>query len=295
MARLRSRVAVVSALGMIAAGAMTTATTTAADAATAAPTIKVFITKTRAVRMTTHMHPGVHRFVIRSGKGAAFQLLHARPGYTKRELSRDVNAGLNSNDKPNVKALKRFERNVTLYGGAPSRPGDRGVLFVDLPAGTYWVADTNAHVQKAGKILTIHVGGRRVAGRMPHARTVRAINEATWAKRPRTIPSSGLLGFRNDSTDNHFIASARLLPGKTVKDFGKWVDAVRNNDPNAGPPPVDENGPSIDSGVISPGRSMTMRYHVPPGHYVMVCFWPDSEMGGMPHVFMGMYRGLTVR
>jgi hypothetical protein len=295
MARLRSRVAVVSAFGMIAAGALTTATVSAADAATAPPTIKVFITKTRAVRMTTHMHPGVHRFVIRSGKGSSFQLLKARPGYTKRELSRDVNASLNTNDSGDMKALKRFERNVTLYGGAPSRPGDRGVLFADLPAGTYWAADTNARVQKAGKILTVRVGGGRVAGTMPRAKTVRAVNEATWSKRPRTIARSGLLGFRNDSTDNHFLSMARLLPGKTVRDFGKWVDAVKNNDPNAGPPPVDESAPMIDTGVISPGRSMTMRYHVPAGHYVMVCFWPDAEMGGMPHVFMGMYRGITVK
>ncbi len=295
MARFRSRVAVVSALGMVAAGALTTTTVSAADAATAPPTIKVFVTKTHTVRMTTHMHPGMHRFVIRSGKGSSFQLLKARPGYTKTELSRDVNAALNTNGAPDVKALKRFERNVTLLGGAPSKQGARGVLFVDLPAGRYFAADTNTRVQKAGKILTLRVGGRRVEGSAPHVKTVRAVDEATWSKTPRVIARSGLLGFRNDSTDNHFIAMARLLPGKTVKDFGRWVEAAKNNDPNAGPPPVAENGPSIDSGALSPGKSMTMRYSIPAGHYVMVCFWPDAEMGGMPHVFMGMYRGIWVK
>lgn len=46
--------------------------------------------------------------------------------------------------------------------------------------------------------------------------------------------------------------------------------------------------------MVSPGKSMTMRYSLPPGNYVMICFWPDADMGGMPHAFMGMYRGIRI-
>ena len=38
-----------------------------------------------------------------------------------------------------------------------------------------------------------------------------------------------------------------------------------------------------------------MNYRLPRGNYVLVCFWPDASMGGMPHAFMGMYRGIKVK
>ena len=38
-----------------------------------------------------------------------------------------------------------------------------------------------------------------------------------------------------------------------------------------------------------------MNYRLPRGNYVLVCFWPDANMGGMPHAFMGMYRGIKVK
>jgi hypothetical protein len=40
---------------------------------------------------------------------------------------------------------------------------------------------------------------------------------------------------------------------------------------------------------------MTMRYSLSHGHYVLLCWWPDAEMGGMPHAFMGMFRGITLK
>ena len=40
---------------------------------------------------------------------------------------------------------------------------------------------------------------------------------------------------------------------------------------------------------------MAMNYSLPRGDYVLVCFWPDANMGGMPHAFMGMYRGIKVK
>jgi hypothetical protein len=42
--------------------------------------------------------------------------------------------------------------------------------------------------------------------------------------------------------------------------------------------------------VISPGRSMTVDYDLPPGQYVLLCFMPDPKMHGMPHALMGMIK-----
>ena len=51
----------------------------------------------------------------------------------------------------------------------------------------------------------------------------------------------------------------------------------------------------MDSGVVSPGHSATFKYNLPKGNYVMLCFWPDASMGGMPHAFMGMHRPITLK
>ena len=51
---------------------------------------------------------------------------------------------------------------------------------------------------------------------------------------------------------------------------------------------------SYDSGLVSPGQTVAMNYKLPKGDYVLVCFWPDASMGGMPHAFMGMYRGIKL-
>lgn len=291
MARLRS-VAVVSALGMIAAGAVTTATVSAADAATNPPTIKVFVTKTHTVRMATSMRPGVHRFVVRSGKEAGFQIAKLAPGYSKAEVSRDVNKSMNAQGQPDLKALKRFEKHATFLGGVSSAPGHRGVMYVDLPRGRYVALDTNLRVEKPGKLLSFTVGGHRLDARMPKASTLKVVDEITF-KGAWKIPHAGLLDFDNRSVDNHFVEFAKLAQGKTMKDVRAWMKKSAKGE-DAGPPPVDMSVQPADSGVVSPGHRMTMRYSLPRGHYVLLCWWPDADMGGMPHAFMGMYRGTTL-
>ncbi len=292
MARLRSRVAVVSALGMIAAGAATTVTATAADAASAPPTIKVFITKAHDVRMTTAMHPGVHRFVVRSRKEAAFQIARLAKGYTKAEASRDINLSLNAQNQPDLKALKRFEKNTTLFGGVSSKPGSRGLMFVDLPRGRYIAADTSLRAEKPSKMLSFRVGGGRVNAVLPQTKTLTVVDEITF-QGARRIPSTGLLTFHNRSKDNHFVEIARLAAGKTMKDVKVWMGkAAKGQDPGA--PPVDMSIQPVDTGALSPGHAMVFRYSLPKGKYVLLCWWPDVEMGGMPHAFMGMYRGTTL-
>ena len=44
----------------------------------------------------------------------------------------------------------------------------------------------------------------------------------------------------------------------------------------------------METGSISPGTSMTVDYDLPAGQYVVMCFFPDPKMGGMPHALMGM-------
>jgi hypothetical protein len=86
---------------------------------------------------------------------------------------------------------------------------------------------------------------------------------------------------------------AKLKKGMTYQDFKKWF-ASSMDGPPSGPSPVNF-GIGMDSGVLSPGHSATFKYNLPKGDYVMLCFWPDASMGGMPHAFMGMTRGITLK
>lgn len=271
--------------GVLTATALTAVTTIPAAAAAEAPTVRVWITKYRNIKMPNAIRPGVHRFVVRSAKSSGFQIARARPGYTKLELKRDVRRGLEQG-KP--RAFKRFERNIELRGGVPSGPGDRGVMWARLRPGTYWAVDTNGPAL-ARKIETFHVAGAPVRGRLPGAKILVASGEHDWANRPLVIPNSGRLRFYNPSGQSHFIDLVRLLPGKTVADFAQWIEGGFQ-----GPPPVDFDR-AVSSGVLDSGRVMSLKYRLPPGNYILACFWPDPDEQMTPHALMGMYRQIRLR
>lgn len=264
-----------------------TATTAQASSAAPAPTTRVWVTKYHNIEMPDRLRPGVHRFVVRTSRNAGLQFIRPRQGYTKREALRD--AGQMFDD---VKVLRRFERNTVLMGGVNARKGEPGVMWTRLPRGRYWVLDINDNRPKVRKIHDLRVAGERHRGLLPGTATIRSVGEAVWAARPKAINNRGVLRYRNDSTDNHFVELAKLAPGKTAADFEEWVEQLMQG--NETQPPIDFSA-ATSSGIIAPGKAMSMRYDLPPGKYMVLCWWPDSDMGGAPHVFMGMYRGITLR
>ncbi len=290
MPTVRRLVALVAALGTTTAG-LAGATAVSAQAGTGAghdrQTVDVFVKRDHTVVMPHEIRPGVTKFRISSRRAAGFQILQAAPGYTKREAVHDINRAFNRN---NLRLLKRFEAHTTFYGGMPSTRDKAATMSVDLPEGTYWAVDTQPQRTRARNVLTFHVAGEPVYGELSGQEIV-AIGETSWAKRTQHITSRGKIWFKNDSTDNHFLEIVRLAKGKTMADFRRWIRRAKRGIQE--PPPVVSRG-SIDTGVISPGQSMTFRYHLRPGKYVLLCWWPDAEMGGMPHAFMGMYRRLIV-
>jgi hypothetical protein len=275
---------------VLTAGALTGTTAGAAGAAareTAAGTVSVSITAAHNVVMATTIQPGVSQFrVTTEAKRSGFQLLQLAEGYTLEDAIADVDAGL---DKGRLRALKRFEANVTLLGGVNVLRGKIGKLTVNLPVGTYYAADIERNRPSAFTAFT--VAGTDTGAAMPSGPTVRAVGSASWSKRPKTIPRRGTLTFENFSSQNHFVSLVKLQKGKTAKDFAAWLDGLMEGE--EGPPPVSFRV-GFDSGVVSPGKTVAMNYRLPKGDYVLVCFWPDASMGGMPHAFMGMFRGIKV-
>lgn len=296
MSSLHFRLVAAVASGVVVTGTLAGGVAVAGVAAGRAPearhaglhTVKVHISKHSVVSLHRHLRPGATRFVIGSKRASSFQIVKPRHRYSKATLARDVNAGLGMGD---VTALKRLERNVSMIGGAPERPGSKAVLWLHLKHGTYWVLDTNLAPLTPNKVRTLHVTGKRGKGSFHGTDTVRAVRSTSFAKRPHAIDHAGRLTFRNDSTDNHFVELAKLKHGKTMADFRAWIKGAQNG--VQAPPPIVEKR-SMETGEISHGRSMTIAYRLPRGHYVMVCWWPDADMGGMPHAFMGMYRGVVL-
>jgi hypothetical protein len=287
--RLRAAVA---AAGLLTAGLVSA--TAHADAAAPrgerAAAVQVSISGKRVITMPSTLRPGVHKFVISSVKGSSFQLLRAKAGYTTQKAAHDINAAFGKND---LKALKRFEANTQFLGGVPSDAGGTGTGWFKVPKGQVWAVDTNQQVTDPAKFVALTVSGEPTGTAFPSAPTVTAIKETVWADKPANIPAKGTLKFKNKSVDNHFVAMAKLKKGKTIADFAAWVDKI-NNGQQAGPPPIDNSEPGLDSGVLEPGKAMAMKYHVSRGTYVLTCFWPDADMGGQPHAFMGMFRALKV-
>ncbi len=284
---IRQRIAALTVSFMVlTAGTLTGGMAGAAGPAvareTAAGMVSVSIDSAGAVTMPSVVAPGVTTFKITTArKSSAFQLVALASGYTVEQAEADVENGL---EKNRLKALVRFEANATLLGGASATSDTSGKLAVDLDPGSYYALDTN----KSGAVwLPFSVSGAETGASLPAGATLKAIDSTTWAKRPMSIPTHGWLRFKNRADQNHFVGMGKLLPGKTLKDF---ADSLKGG----GRPPLDFRF-GIDTGVMSPGHDMATKYRVPRGDYVLVCFWPDASMGGMPHAFMGMYRLVKVR
>ena len=274
-------------LGAALAATCLTAVSAAPANAAEGATTRVMITARNVVDMPTRLAPGVHRLIVRTVGTSAFQLVRPAAGYSKRDLARDVRIGFEGN----VRAFERFERNVDLVGGVNAGTDERGVMWARLKRGTYWAFDTDPARFLASKMLTVHVGGQSVGGSLPTDATLTASGDTAWADDPASIPASGKVTLRNQSGSNHFFGVGRLRPGMTMADVDAWVEGVLNGEEER--PPI-RFGVGFESGVVGPGQSMTMSYDLPPGEYVMVCFWPMPEHDFMPHMFMGMYRQLSV-
>lgn len=254
-------------------------------------TVTVSITAAHNVVLPATIQPGVNQLrVTTEARSSAFQLLQLAAGYTLDQAIADIDNGL---DKGRMGAFRRFEANVTLLGGITILPGRIGKVTLDLEPGTYYAADVTRNRPSAFTAFT--VAGADTGATMPAGPTIKAVDSASWSKRPRAIPRRGTMTFENVTDQNHFVGLVRLRKGKTAKDFGTWLEAQveGQSEGENGPPPVDFSS-IFDSGVVSAGHTVAMNYRLARGSYVLLCFWPDASMGGMPHAFMGMYRGIEL-
>jgi len=282
--RIRLATIVASTCTLV-AGLTVGAVVESAGAAPAGQTVQVLVRGDHTIKMPRRVRPGVTEFAVASRRMAGFQLARPAAGYTKREAARDINR---ANNRNNMRALRRFEKNMTLLGGMPTTRKEAASVTVRLRRGVYWALDTMPEILNPRAIRTFRVTGDSVGGKTLPGRTLRAIDASTFGSINRTLPRRGKIRFQNRSDVPHFLAIDKLADGKTMKDFRAWI-----NEGSDALPPVDM-GVGIDTSVVSGGQTMSFRYRLPKGRYAITCWWPMSKDGGTPHALMGMYRGLVI-
>jgi hypothetical protein len=265
----RAGIAVVCASTLVAAPLLvpTTATAQRAEAAIQSITIKV-AKKAITIRGARGLDAGRVKVQVK-GRGTA-EIVRFDRGYDMRDFKKDVARV----DKGNIKALKRALAHTEFFGGFEA--GGSGTVVLPR-AGEYAVfsfASRGTAAFRAGavrKARTPDVDGRIVARQGPR-----------WTG-SSMLPAKGTFKFKNaDRTVPHFVILQQVAEGTTTDQVLAFLQTEE------GPPPFLEG--SLETASISSGRSMTVNYDLPPGQYVIMCFFPDPNMGGMPHALMGMLK-----
>jgi hypothetical protein len=272
---LRTAVAVACAVTLGAAPLLvhTTATAKTAEAAEAAiQSITIKVAKRAClVRGARGLHAGRVKVAVK-GHGAA-EIIRFDRGYDMRDFKRDVRAV----DKGNIKALKRALAHTEFFGGFEA--GGSGTVVLPR-AGEYAVFSfaSRGHADfRAGafrKARTPDVDGRIVGRTGPK-----------WGG-SSVLPAKGTFLFKNaDKTTPHFVILQQVAEGTTTDQV---LEALQSEE--QGPPPAWFLPAGMETASLSPGRKMTVNYNLPAGQYVIMCFFPDPHMGGMPHALMGMLK-----
>jgi hypothetical protein len=212
-----------------------------------------------------------------TGRGVAEFLMFDK-GYDFADFSKDVEKFERKND---IKALKRALRNTEILGGV--MPGASGTIVLPK-AGDYTVFSfaSRGHAElsaAAGKSSPAPKHDAKIVGRAG----------PKWGG-SSVLPKKGTLLFKNaDKTVPHFVLMQQVAEGTTTDQVLEFLMSEEQ-----GPPPEWFLPGYLETGSLSSGRSMTVDYKLPPGQYALLCFFPDPNMQGMPHAFMGMIKMVTV-
>lgn len=175
--------------------------------------------------------------------------------------------------------------------GGPNTPVPGGVssAILDLEAGNYALIcvipakDGVPHVMK-GMVRTLTVVPNKAAAPLPKADIVLTLKDYSF-EFDRAI-SRGVQTIRveNAAQQSHEALLIQLAPGKTVADFGAWVQNP------VGPPPARPLGGTTG---FAQGEVNIIRHDFAPGRYALICFVPDTKTG-KPHIAHGMVQEFTV-
>lgn len=215
-------------------------------------------------------------------------LFKFKPGYTKKDYKKDVNAlfGLyRDGGKKNAAAVRRMQKKVTTLGGATASLGAVATATVNLKPGTYWLSDNVGPRTGRMKKLTI-TQARTPAAAMPGKVPVVTMTKDLEFGGASKLPATGTIEIRNVVPAGHRWLQAGLLqvlPGTKPEQVSDLF-AGRTGDGGfilAG---------YVGGDVLSPGQRQYLTYSVEPGTYALFCYFPDPDHPGSTYVADGMVK-----
>lgn len=242
-----------------------------------APPVVVHLTVTQdgLTRSRTGFRPGWTTFTVATrGPGGSVEVARLAPGYTLNMLRKDFK-GLFSGD---VKAVRRIDRKVDFYGGAPVRKSGTASFATRLDAGRYLVANLDK-----GTWTWLRVAGAPQARSHPRASgVVNMVPEDRFAN-PHRNGHSGWMRSTNRTDEPHFVDLGRVKATTTAKKVRAYMASGAKGQPSWALAAM------AGTLVVGPGHTVFWSYDVPRGKYLEMCWWP-SDTNGMPHAMMGMWH-----
>jgi len=263
------------------------ATTPVASAATTIPTVTVHMSASKitfsgggasTANGVTSLHAGRYHFhVVTSSGDHALQLMRFHNGYTAQQAQQDFGDAFNGD----VQAVQRIDHGVVFRGGAEARPKHPGDMWLWLNDGEFFAVDQNGN---AAAVLDV-TGKPKPVAQAPHSGTFFAYSYG-WVT-SSNLPAKGVVRFANKADQPHFLVLQHVKSTTTNKMVRDFIKSGGNGNPSWG------LKASAESGVVSPNKDQLVSYNLPPGKYLVACFWPDY-FTGMPHMFMGMWKLVTL-
>jgi hypothetical protein len=106
---------------------------------------------------------------------------------------------------------------------------------------------------------------------------------------PTDFDGKGTIDVTNVGAQIHELVMVKLNEGKTALDAAKYFAG-----PPTGAPPFTEI-PDIGGVVgLSPKQHAWLTMDLASGKYALLCFFPDPNKGGRPHVLEGMLEEITI-
>jgi len=225
------------------------------------------------------LHAGRIIFRVTTGKGThTLQIVRLHRGYSPQQFGSDIGKAFSGD----TAAIGRVDDRATWRGGAETHPNKPGRFAVTLSAGHFFFVDQNSN----------SVAQVNVVGTVPDRPTIPVGGKITaftygFESMPSTIPADGRIYFFNHSDQPHFLEMQHVKQSTTAAMVKRALSPTSQSQPT-----FILRG-STSSGVNSPGFGQMLKVDVPPGKYLIACFWPD-RFTGMPHAFMGMWKLIQV-
>jgi hypothetical protein len=277
--RVRKRAIAALALAVSAstAGSLLGGATADASSPAKAPVIRVHMSSTAVT-----VGHGIHRmragsviFKVESARGDhELQIARLHHGYSLAQAGSDLTKAFGGD----VAAIRRADANITFRGGAEAHPSRPGYVAVKLRAGNYVFLDQNSNA-----FVIMHVWGTAPARTLPARRGSVTTYTYGFGNTPTTLPARGWVHFNNVSDQPHFVVFNQVKANTTKAMVRKYFHAMSDAPPSFG------LRANASTGVMSPSVGQLVHYNLPPGKYLIACYWPDDDTG-MPHAFMGMWK-----